>query len=133
MLLPATSDGVTRMSNGTGCALACHDKTDGTDTYAWQWKNNILMRYQVVNQGIQNLVSYIQSKNTLTGKVRIELWSFDHDIKKLVPLTRNLSRITSNFPEPALATTEESAATPFNNLINTFVNGSLVGQWYEPV
>lgn len=122
MLLPATSDGVTRMRNGTGCALACHEKTDGTDTYAWANRNNILMRYQVVNQGIQNLVSYIQSRQTLSSKVRIELWSFDHDMRRLVALTSNLSRITANFPAPALASTEESAATRFDDLISTFVS-----------
>ncbi len=51
MLLPATNDGITQMRNGTGCALACHDKTDGTDTYGYAKRNNILMRYEVVNQG----------------------------------------------------------------------------------
>ncbi len=67
MLLPATNDGITQMRNGTGCALACHDKTDGTDTYAYAKRNNILMRYEVVNQGIDNLLNFIRSKQTVRG------------------------------------------------------------------
>lgn len=122
MLLPATADGIAQMTRGTGCALACHDKANGNDTYGWALRNNILMRYQVVNQGIDNLVSYIRSKQTLSGKVRIELWSFDHDMRRLVSLTSDLTRITRNFPAPALASSDESAATRFDDLISTFVS-----------
>ena len=39
--------------NGTGCALACHSTTDGTDSYSYALNNGIQLRYQVVNQGIQ--------------------------------------------------------------------------------
>ncbi len=64
MLLPATNDGINQMRSGTGCALACHDKTDGTDTYGYAKRNNILMRYEVVNQGVDNLLTYIRSRQT---------------------------------------------------------------------
>ncbi len=121
MLLPATNDGITQMRNGTGCALACHDKTDGTDTYAYAKRNNIVMRYEVVNQGIDNLLNFIRTKQTVPGRVRVELWSFDHDMRRLVPLTSDLTRVSSNFPAPALASTEESAATRFDDLIANFV------------
>ncbi len=121
MLLPATNDGITQMRNGTGCALACHDKTDGTDTYGYAKRNNILMRYEVVNQGVDNLLNYIRSRQTISGRLRVELWSFDHDMRKLVPLTSDLSRVSGNFPAPALASTEESAATRFDELIDRFV------------
>lgn len=122
MLLPATSGGIAQMSSGTGCALACHNKTDGTDTYAWAVRNNILMRYQVVNQGIENLLNYIRSRQTFSSRVRVELWSFDHDMRRLVNLTSDMSRVSNNFPAPALASTEESAATRFDDLISTFVS-----------
>ncbi len=121
MLLPATNDGIAQMRSGTGCALACHDKTDGTDTYAYAKRNNILMRYEVVNQGIDNLLNYIRSRQSTPGRVRVELWSFDHDMRRLVSLTPDLARVSSNFPAPALASTEESAATRFDDLIGSFV------------
>ncbi len=53
--------------------------------------------------------------------MRVELWSFDHDMRKLVNLTSDLARVSSNFPAPALASTEESAATRFDDLIGNFV------------
>ena len=121
MLLPATSTGINQMITGTGCALACHDRTDGKDTFSYAVKNNILMRYQVVNQGIDNLLTYLKSRQTVAGRVRVELWSFDHDMRKLVPLTSDMARVSSNFPAPALASSEEAAATHFDRLINTFV------------
>jgi len=121
MLLPATSAGIARMSSGTGCALACHNKTDGTDTYAWAVRNSILMRYQVVNQGVENLLNHIRSRQSLSGRVRVELWSFDHDMRRLVNLTSDLTRVANNFPAPALASNEESAATRFDDLIGNFV------------
>ncbi len=122
MLLPATNSGIAQMRSGTGCALACHDKTDGTDTYAYAKRNNILMRYEVVNQGIDNLLNYIRSRQSTPGRVRVELWSFDHDMRKLVALTPDLARVSSNFPAPALASSEESAATRFDDLIGSFVS-----------
>ncbi len=121
MLLPATSAGISRMSSGTGCALACHNKTDGSDTYAWAVRNNILMRYQVVNQGVENLLNHIRSRQNLSGRVRVELWSFDHDMRRLVNLTSDLTRVANNFPAPALASNDEAAATRFDDLIGTFV------------
>jgi Flp pilus assembly protein TadG/uncharacterized protein YegL len=121
MLLPSTSAGITQMINGQGCALACHDKTDGTDSYSWAVSKNIQLRFQVVNQGIQNLLDYLQSQSTLKSHVKIELWSFDHALKKNAAMTSSYSTISSKFPAPSLASTDASAATPFNDLIDDFV------------
>jgi Flp pilus assembly protein TadG/uncharacterized protein YegL len=121
MLLPSTSAGITQMINGQGCALACHDKTDGTDSYSWALSKNIQLRYQVVNQGIQNLLNYLQSQSSLKSHVKIELWSFDHALKKNASMTASYSNISNNFPAPSLASTDASAATPFNSLIDDFV------------
>ncbi|MCK1732539.1 hypothetical protein IVA79_00895 [Bradyrhizobium sp. 138] len=41
MLLPSAQAGITQMVNGTGCALACHDQTNGTDSYAWALNKGI--------------------------------------------------------------------------------------------
>ncbi len=54
--------------------------------------------------------------------MRVELWSFDHDMRKLVPLTSDLTRVAERFPAPALASTEESAATRFDDLVASFVS-----------
>lgn len=122
MLLPSTSEGITQMINGQGCALACHDKTDGTDSYSWALSKNIQLRYQVVNQGIQNLLDYLKSQAMLKSHVKIELWSFDHALTKNASMTSSYSDISNHFPSPSLASTDASAATPFNSLIDSFVS-----------
>jgi Flp pilus assembly protein TadG len=121
MLLPSTSAGITQMIKGQGCALACHDKTDGTDSYSWALSKNIQLRFQVVNQGIQNLLDYLQSQSALKSHVKIELWSFDHALKRNASMTSSYSTISSKFPAPSLASTDASAATPFNELVDDFV------------
>ena len=121
MLLPSTSAGINQMIKGQGCALACHDKTDGSDSYSWAKSKNIQLRFEVVNQGIQNLLDYLQSKSILKSHVKIELWSFDHALKKNATMTSSYSTISSKFPAPSLASTDASAATPFNSLIDDFV------------
>jgi Flp pilus assembly protein TadG len=121
MLLPSTSDGISKMIKGQGCALACHDKTDGSDSYSWALSKGIQLRYQVVNQGIQNLLDYLQSQSALKSHVKIELWSFDHALKKNASMTSSYSHVSSKFPSPSLASTDASAATPFNSLIDDFV------------
>ena len=65
------------MKGQGGCALACHDKTNGTDSYAWALKKGIELRYQVVNQGVQNLLTYLNSNASLKSHVKVGLWSFD--------------------------------------------------------
>jgi Flp pilus assembly protein TadG/uncharacterized protein YegL len=122
MLLPSTSAGITQMINGQGCALACHDKTNGTDSYSWALSKGIQLRFQVVNQGIQNLLDYLQSQSALKSHVKVELWSFDHALKKNAAMTSSYSTISSKFPAPSLASTDASAATPFNDLIDDFVS-----------
>jgi Flp pilus assembly protein TadG len=122
MLLPSTSAGITQMINGQGCALACHDKTDGTDSYSWALSKKIRLRYQVVNEGIQNLLNYLNNQKVLKSRVKIELWSFDHALTKNASMTSGYASITSHFPSPSLASTDASAATPFNDLIDSFVS-----------
>jgi uncharacterized protein YegL len=122
MLLPSTSSGITQMIKGQDCALACHDKTDGTDSYSWAKQKGIQLRFEVVNQGIQNLLDYLKSQSVLKNHVKIEMWSFDHALKKNASLTSNYSNISSRFPEPSLASTDASAATPFDTLIDSFVS-----------
>lgn len=122
MLLPSTSAGIAQMINGQGCALACHDRTDGTDSYSWALSKNIQLRYQVVNQGIQNLLDYLGSQKVLKSHVKIELWSFDHALTKNASMTSGYASISSHFPSPSLASTDASAATPFNDLIDSFVS-----------
>ena len=73
MLLPSTQAGITQMVNGTGCALACHDATDGTDTYSYALNHDIQLRYQVVNQGIQNLLTYLNGSSTYKNYVKVGL------------------------------------------------------------
>lgn len=121
MLLPSTDAGITQMINGQGCALACHDKTDGTDSYSWALNRGIELRYQVVNRGVQNLLTYLDGNPTFKSHVRIGLWSFDDTLTRLSPVTASFSNVSRNFPAPALATSDASAATPFNSLIGSFI------------
>jgi len=121
MLLPSTDAGITQMTNGQGCALACHDKTNGTDSYGWALNKGIELRYQVVNRGVQNLLTYLNGNPTLKSHVRVGLWSFDDTLTRLSSVTSSFSLVSSNFPAPALASTDASAATPFNKLIGSFI------------
>jgi Flp pilus assembly protein TadG len=131
MLLPATTEGINAMVNGKpACALACHDNANvcgaGCDSYQWARNNNIQLRYQVVNTGVQALLDYISSQPDLAATTRVGLWSFDAQLNKNAGLTTTYSTISRNFPQPALATDEAAAATAFDNLIGSFV--SLVGK-----
>jgi Flp pilus assembly protein TadG len=122
MLLPSTSDGIAQMKKNGGCALACHDKTNGTDSYGWAMKKGIELRYQVVNKGVQNLLTYLNSSSSLKSHVKVGLWSFDDNLTQLTAPTYTYSMVSGNFPAPALASNDASAATPFNSLISSFIN-----------
>jgi Flp pilus assembly protein TadG/uncharacterized protein YegL len=123
MLLPSTTAGITQVRNGQGgCALACHNTTDGTDSYGWALKQGIQLRFQVVNQGVQNLLDYLTSKATLSSHVKVQLWSFDSSLTQLSSMTSSYSTISNNFPAPGLATDDAAAATPFDSLIGDFVS-----------
>jgi Flp pilus assembly protein TadG len=122
MLLPSTQAGITQMINGTGCALACHDATDGSDSYGYALNQGIQLRYQVVNQGIQNLLTYLNANSTYKQYVKVGLWSFDSSLTKNSPPTSNFTVVANKFPAPGLATDDAAAATPFDNLISDFVS-----------
>jgi len=122
MLLPSTQAGITQMVNGTGCALACHDKTDGSDSYGYALNQGIELRYQVVNQGIQNLLTYLNGSSTYKTYVKVGLWSFDSSLTKNSPPTSNFTVVANKFPAPGLASDDAAAATPFDNLISSFVS-----------
>ena len=122
MLLPSTPAGITQMVNGTGCALACHDTTDGKDSYGYALNQGIQLRYQVVNQGIQNLLTYLNGSTTYKSYVKVGLWSFDSSLTKNSPPTSNFTSVANKFPAPGLASDDAAAATPFDNLISSFVS-----------
>jgi len=122
MLLPSTLAGITQMRNGTGCALACHSTTDGTDSYSYALNHGIQLRYQVVNQGIQNLLTYLNGNSTYKNYVKVGLWSFDSELNKMSSLTSNFTSVANKFPAPGLATDDAAAATPFDSLISDFVS-----------
>jgi Flp pilus assembly protein TadG len=122
MLLPSTTAGITQMINGQGCALACHDKTDGTDSYGWALKKGIQLRYQVVNQGVQNLLDYLTANSSLNSHVKVQLWSIDSSLTQLSSMTASYSTISNDFPAPGVASTDASAATPFDTLIGDFIS-----------
>jgi Flp pilus assembly protein TadG len=122
MLLPTTEDGINRMIKGQGCALACHDRTDGKDSYSWALNQGIQLRYQVVNQGVQNLLTHLNNNATFKSHVKVGLWSLDHNLTKNASLTSSYTTVSSNLPAPALAINDASAATPFNDLIDDFIS-----------
>ena len=121
MLLPSTEAGITAMRNGTGCALACHDSSSGNDTYNWALNKGIQLRYQVVNSGINNLLTYLQSDSAYASKVKVGLWAFDHKITSYSALTSNFKNVAKKFPGPSLASDEASAATTFDTSIPSFI------------
>jgi Flp pilus assembly protein TadG len=123
MLLPSTTAGITQMMNGQGgCALACHNTTDGTDSYSWALNNGIQLRYQVVNQGVSNLLTYLGGNSTLQSHVKVGLWAMDSSLTQMSPLTSGYASVSNNFPAPGIASTDAAAATPFNSLIGDFIS-----------
>lgn len=122
MLLPSTEAGIAAMINGSPqCALACHDKSQGTDSYSWALGQGIQLRYQVVNHGILNLLNFLNSSTVYQSRVRVSLWALDASLTQLSALTSNFLSVAKAFPAPAVAVTNASAATPFNTLIPSFV------------
>ena len=123
MLLPSTTAGITQMMNGQGgCALACHNTTDDTDSYSWALNNGIQLRYQVVNQGVSNLLTYLGSNSTLQSHVKVGLWALDSSLTQMSSMTSSFASVSSNFPAPGVAVNDAAAATPFNNLIGSFIS-----------
>lgn len=122
MLLPSTTAGINQMISGKGCALACHDQTNGTDSYAYAVNQGIQLRYQVVNQGIQNLINFLNSSSIYQNKVKVGVWSLDNTLTQVSGLTSNFPSVLTNLPAPAVAYTNASAATTFNDLIGSFVS-----------
>lgn len=122
MLLPTTDAGVQKMISGTGCAFACHDRADNKDSYGWSKNNGVELRYQVVNQGVQKLLDYLNGNAILKSHVKVGLRSFDDYLHSNAAMTATYSQISSNFPGPTLAVNEEAAATPFASYIDSFVS-----------
>jgi Flp pilus assembly protein TadG len=123
MLLPSTTAGITQMINGQGgCALACHNTTDGTDSYGWALNHGIQLRYQVVNQGVSNLLTYLGGNSTLQSHVKVGLWALDSSLTQMSSMTSSYTTVANNFPAPGVASTDAAAATPFNSLVGDFIS-----------
>jgi Flp pilus assembly protein TadG len=123
MLLPSTTAGITQMINGQGgCALACHNTTDGTDSYSWALNHGIQLRYQVVNQGVSNLLTYLGGNSTLQSHVKVGLWALDSSLTQMSSMTSSYTTVANNFPAPGVASTDAAAATPFNSLVGDFIS-----------
>jgi Flp pilus assembly protein TadG len=123
MLLPSTTAGITQMINGQGgCALACHYNTNGTDSYSWALNNGIQLRYQVVNQGVSNLLTYLGGNSTLQSHVKVGLWALDSSLSQMSSMTSSYTTVANNFPAPGVATNDAAAATPFNSLVGDFIS-----------
>ncbi len=128
MLLPSTPAGIKSMETATGCALACHDNSGGTniDSYNFAKKNNIVLRYDVLNQGIGQLMDYLKGNTTLASHTRVGLWTFDSLVKNPVAMTSNFASVKTAYPAPALVLNDASSATPFASYIDSIVK--LIGK-----
>lgn len=123
MLLPSTQNGISQMIAGTGCALACHDNSGGTnkDSYNWALGQGIELRYQTVNKGVGQLLDYLDSDATLKDHTRTGLWSFDSLLHANAAMTTNHQSVKQSYPGPSLAANDDVAATPFSSYIDNFV------------
>ncbi len=122
MLLGATPQDMQRMQTERGCALACHNNIELKDSFGYALRRNIKLRYQVVNEGVANLVNFIASKQTVAKRVNVEVWALDHELRKVVPLTSDMSRIPSALPAPRFLDTKDAGATWLDVLMPTFVS-----------
>jgi Flp pilus assembly protein TadG len=129
MMLGSTQADIDALNAKFGCALACHDGAtnvwNGTswgDAYQWAIKNGVTLRYQVLYDGVTNLVNYINSVDSNHTRVRLALYSFDQSLNKVVSLSSSLSNIANKYPAPAVDNSDTDGATLFNENIGTVIS-----------
>ncbi len=97
MALPATSTGLTKMYNGTGCAFACH-QTDltGADTvkdaqgknidfFTYARNNNLVLRTDLVNEAAVDLIDVAKTTAVNNNaKYQMALSNFDVKYYKII-------------------------------------------------
>jgi hypothetical protein len=54
--------------------------------------------------------------------VKVGLWALDSSLTQMSSMTSSYTSVSSNFPAPAVATSDAAAATPFNHLIGDFIS-----------
>lgn len=129
MALGASQADIDQLMSKTGCAFACHDGSSSywvngkwTDSYGYAIANNISLRFQIVNQGIQNLIQVATQSNSPTPKIRLALYGFDVNLNQLATITYNFTQIQNNYPSTPSSSGESDGATHFNENITAMLN-----------
>lgn len=142
MEIAATSAGITTMVNATssqgGCAFGCHEtnpaadnlnnpketscvsggpfKNGGEDNYALARCLGVTLRIDLVNQAVQNFMSYAPQTATKNNtSYQVAVYTMDYSLN-------NIQAMTSNFTSAATATANLSAVTVYDNSCLTKTN-----------
>jgi hypothetical protein len=127
MQIGASSADITKLRNKTGCAFACHDNNDAYavagqpynkgDSFDWAQANGITLKFKLVNDGIQNFMSFLKTQDPSGQYIRVKLYSFDDTLHTLSSLTNNFDLISANLPTPQFVLDELVSSTHFNELV----------------
>jgi Flp pilus assembly protein TadG len=129
MMIGATQKDMDALSAKFGCVLACHDGATNVwngsfygDAYQWATNNNVSLRYEVLLSGVTALVNYLNSIDPSHARIRLALYTFDTNLTKVSSLSYNFSNVISNYPTPAIDSSEGAGATLFNENIDTVIS-----------
>lgn len=131
MAIGATNADVAKlMNNLNGCAFACHDgakvKNTPYDSFEWAQANGVTLRLNEMNTGIQDFMAWLQKQPNAANRFRVALYSFSNDLTKLVDITSNFARVSSNLPQFPSASSSTAGGTHFRENMPAFA--SLVGK-----
>jgi Flp pilus assembly protein TadG len=142
MEIAATTAGISTMVAATspqgGCAFGCHEtnptadnlqnpketscvsggpyKTGGEDNYALARCLGVTLRIDLVNQAVQNFMTYAPQTATANNtNYQVAVYTMDYSLN-------NLQAMTSNFAQAATATANLSALTVYDNSCLTQTN-----------
>ena len=87
---------------------------------------NIELRYDVVAQGIGQLMDYLGGDPSIASHTRAGLWTFSSAINNPVPMTSNLGIVKRSFPAPEISQGYSNTLTQFDLYVDQLI--SIIGR-----
>lgn len=160
MLVAATQDGVNKMGaltpvpdkshsggntygpdspgavpDGLGiykCAFACHWKDDNKDYYGLALGNNILLRFDVLQDVVASAIKQMEDQKKIPNQFSVAIYTFNNALTKIYPTNLNLTD-SADLDGGATAAkgmrspvVPDQANTYFPAIMDTLANGSKV-------
>ncbi len=122
-----------KSSYGGACAYACHDGagykgTNGknyADMQDWAVKNNVKLRWQMVNEGVTRVIEFFKAIDPAHKYVHYSIDSFDEILTNVADLQClcDADNVMKNLPSPKIAPNKPE---PFN--LGSYTNAQLLVQ-----